>query len=96
MSDKFEFDLYYQNTRGLRGKIVHSLKNKFTLANYTCVSLSETWLNDNFSSSELFDETYNVFRADRTIEKYNTLRVNRPDLPADENIVGGGCLLALK
>lgn len=94
MNPKLNF--FYQNTRGLRGKIIHNLKQNITLANFDCISLTETWLNGNFESSEIFDETYNVFRADRSVEKYNTLKVNRPDLSHDTNVVGGGCLIALK
>lgn len=66
------------------------------MQNYDGVSVTESWLNENFSSSEIFDESYNVFRSDRTVEKYNLLKVNRPDLPPDENVLGGGCLIALK
>lgn len=96
MNLRRKLNTYYQNTRGLRGKIVKDFKNKFRLANYDCVAFTETWLNDDFFSSELFDDTYNVYRADRTVENYNILRVNRPDLPPDENIVGGGSLIALR
>lgn len=94
MSDNL--GLYYQNTRGLRGKIRFGLKNNFTLANHDCICLTETWLNDNINSNELFDDTYNVFRADRSVQNYNTLRTNRPNLQSDANIAGGGCLMALK
>lgn len=91
-----ELSCYYQNTRGLRGKIKDGIKNNITLANYDAVSLTETWLNDNFSSSELFDDSYNVFRADRSVDSYNRLRANRADLPEETNVFGGGCLIALK
>lgn len=77
--------LYYQNTRGIRTKIIRDLKTKFTLANYDCVALTETWLNGNFSSSEIFNETYNVFRSDRSVEKYNTLRINKPNISPGES-----------
>lgn len=43
------------------------------LANYDCLAFTETWLNDNFSSCELFDDSYSVFRSDRTVDKYNIL-----------------------
>lgn len=94
MVNKLKF--YYQNTRGLRGKIANNLKKNITLANYHCISLTETWLSDKFESSEIFNETYNVYRADRTVNKYNTLKINRPDLQPDDDVVGGGCLVALK
>lgn len=87
---------YYQNVRGLRGKIVHGIKSKFLIANYDFISLTETWLNSNFDSAEIFDDSYNIFRADRTVDKYNILKTNRPNLPIDEDVVGGGCLIALK
>lgn len=91
-----ELNFYYQNTRGLRGKIVKNLKHNITIADFDCISLTETWLNDSFNSSEIFNDTYNVFRADRTVAKYNTLKINRPDLQPENNVVGGGCLIALK
>lgn len=83
---------YYQNTRGLRTKIIQGLKNRFTLADYDCVCLTEIWLNDSFNSSEIFNETYNVFRADRTVDNYNKLRINRPNVSHDEDVVGGGAV----
>lgn len=86
----------YQNVRGLRGKIKRELKNKFTLANLDFFSLTETWLNDDFSSSELFNDTYNVFRCDRSVENYNRLRPNSTNRNHDDDIRGGGCLFALK
>jgi hypothetical protein len=94
MSNNLKF--YYQNTRGLRGKIVQNLKQNITIANYDCISLTETWLNGNIESSEIFNDTYNVYRADRSVEKYNTLKTNRPDLLPGDDVVGGGCLIALK
>lgn len=87
---------YYENVRGLRGKIKQGLKNKFTLAYYDLIAITETWLNDNFHSNEIFDSTFNVSRADRSVEKHNVLRANRPDLPLDTNVMGGGCLISLK
>lgn len=94
MSNELKF--YYQNTRGLRTKIIDSLRNKITLANYDCISFTETWLNDTHESNEIFNETYNVFRSDHTVEKYNRLRINRPDLRPEADVIGGGCLIALK
>lgn len=86
----------YQNVRGLRGKINRELKNKFTLANLDFIALTETWLNDDFSSSQLFDDTYNVFRSDRSVINYNLLRPNESNRNHNEDIRGGGCILALK
>lgn len=86
----------YQNVRSLRGKINRALKTKLTLENLDFVSMTETWLNDDFSSSELFDETYNVFRCDRSVERYNQLRPNESNRDLDDDIRGGGCLFAIK
>lgn len=86
---------YYQNVRGLRGKIKHGLKNTITLANFDFVGFTESWLNADFNSSEIFDETYNVFRSDRSVAKYNLLKGNLQH-DTDRDIKGGGCLLAIK
>lgn len=87
---------YYQNVRGLRSKIKHGLKNEITLANFDLVAFTETWLNTNFSSSEIFDESYNVFRSDRSAEKYNLLKRGVSCHNNADDIRGGGCLLAIK
>lgn len=47
------------------------------------IALTETWMNSDFSSSELFDETFVVYRNDRDPHRSNKTR-------------GGGCLIALK
>lgn len=39
---------------------------------------------------------YNVFRSDRTLDEFNTIRTDRPNLPSNSNITGGGCLNAIK
>lgn len=87
---------YYQNVRGLRTKIKYGLKNEIALANYDLIAFTETWLNANFSSSELFDDTYNVFRSDRSVDKYNLLKGNVAHRNVTNDIRGGGCLLAIK
>lgn len=86
----------YQNVRGLRGKIGRNLKTKFTLANLDFVALTETWLNNDFSSSQLFDDTYNTFRSDRSITNYNILKRNAINRGPNDDIRGGGCIFALK
>lgn len=93
MSNKLR--CFYQNVRGLRGKIKRGLKNEITLANFDLVSLTETWLNANFSSNEIFDDTYNVFRSDRTVENFNLLKRGIVH-QIDDDVRGGGCLLAIK
>lgn len=88
---------YYQNTRGLRGRIKRGIKVKFSEANYDCIALTESWLNKNINSNELFDgDIYNVFRADRTAEKYNILKSKQTNIPTDDDILGGGCVVALR
>lgn len=94
MSQKLKF--YYQNVRGLRSKIKYGLKNELTLANFDLVALTETWLNADFSSNELFDESYNVFRSDRSVERYNLLKGDVAHRDMTKDIRGGGCLLAIK
>lgn len=57
-------NMYIQNVRGMRTK-----SNKFycnsSSSDYNVISLTETWLNKDHSSSEFFDSTFNVFRKDR-------------------------------
>lgn len=59
-------EIFYQNSRGLKTKteIFYSnvLKN-----NYDVIVLTETWLNSNIFTSELFDSRYTVHRKDRVI-----------------------------
>lgn len=86
----------YQNVRGLRSKIKHGLKNEITLANFDLLAFTETWLNADFSSNELFDESYNVFRSDRSVEKYNLLKWDVVQRNLTGDIRGGSCLLAIK
>lgn len=87
--------LYYQNVKGLRSRIKHGLKSEITLANFDIVSITESWLNANFNSSEIFDETFIVFRSDRSVEKYNLLKGNS-NCNVTDDIRGGKCLLAIK
>ncbi|XP_055604965.1 uncharacterized protein LOC129753190 [Uranotaenia lowii] len=56
--------VYYQNVRGLRTKI-----DDFYLsareADYDVIVLTETWLNDEIFSQQLFGDVYDVYRNDR-------------------------------
>lgn len=91
MSTKFK--LLYQNTRGLRTKIGRGLREKISLPNYNLIALTETWLNDNFSSESIFDhDIYTVHRADRTSRTYT--RPNSSGQSNSEDLMGGGCLIA--
>ena len=56
--------VYYQNVRGLRTKI----KDLFLAAldaEYDIIVYTETWLNDEINSAQLFGEKYTVYRNDR-------------------------------
>lgn len=73
--------IYYQNIRGVNTKT--HIRSNFSAANYHMIALTETWIQDNFSSSEIFDESFVVHRSDR-----NLLMTNKKS--------GGGCLVAIK
>jgi hypothetical protein len=73
---------YYQNCRGLRTKLVNFNCNT-SCFNYVFISLTETWLTNNFHTSELGLSNYNIFRCDRSPK---TSSCNR----------GGGVLVAVR
>ncbi|XP_055589243.1 uncharacterized protein LOC129741528 [Uranotaenia lowii] len=56
--------LYYQNVRGLRTKI-DELFLAVSDPEYDVIVLTETWLNDEITSVQLFGHHYNVYRRDR-------------------------------
>lgn len=76
---KCELSIYYQNVRGLRTK-THTFYNNIISENYDIIALTETWLNNTFFDSELFDNRYSIIRYDRSSGKLR----------------GGGVLLAIK
>lgn len=91
MSEKIK--CFYQNTRGLRTKIARGLKNKIACTDYDVIALTETWLNDNIDSENIFDSgLYMVHRSDRSARTYT-----RPNnsISNNENFLGGGSLIAL-
>lgn len=59
-----KLSIYYQNVRGLRTKTHEFYRNLLTV-NFDIIVLTETWLNSNVFSSELFDERYVIYRRDR-------------------------------
>ncbi|XP_053691609.1 uncharacterized protein LOC128740122 [Sabethes cyaneus] len=62
--------LYYQNTRGLRSKVAEfSIAASASL--YDCIVLTESWLDPQICSSQLFGSEYNVFRTDRCLANSN-------------------------
>lgn len=75
-------NIYYQNVRGLRTKTNSFLRNVY-LNSYDIISLTETWLLNSISDSELFDARYLVWRRDR-------------DYARTGQSLGGGVLLAVR
>lgn len=82
---------FYQNTRGLRTKIILGLRNKITLANHDIIGLTETWLHDQIDSESIFNDSYVTYRADRTNRTYTT-----PNDRGNDNYLGDGALIAIK
>lgn len=74
--------VYYQNANGLKTKI-SDVRDKILGRLLDVIILCETWLNSNFFSEEIFDDSYTVYRLDRDLNS-----VNKKD--------GGGCLIAVK
>ena len=73
--------VYYQNTRGLRTK----LDDVYLAAldsDYDVYVFSETWLDEQINSVQLFGDHFNVYRRDRSIA--NSIRTR-----------GGGVLIAV-
>lgn len=75
-------NIYYQNVRGLKSKITQFYLSLIT-ADYDVICLTETWLNSDIHSHELFDDRYNVYRNDRNFDD-------------DHRRDGGGSLIAVK
>lgn len=89
-----KLNCFYQNTRGLRTKIAHGLKNRISCTNYDLIALTETWLNDKIESHEIFDGgLYTVHKSDRTARTYT--RPNNSNVTNNDNYMGGGCLIAV-
>lgn len=85
----------YQNTRGLRTKIAQGLKNRISNADKHIIALTETWLNSNFFSESIFDrDLFTVHRSDRTSRTYS--RPNGPQNIGNDDLMGGGCLIAIR
>ena len=79
--NKKNLKIYYQNIRGVNTKT--HIRSNFSVANFELIALTETWINSDFSSSEIFDESFVVHRNDR-------------DLSQSNKRGGGGCLIAIK
>lgn len=72
---------FYQNCRGLRTKL-NNFKCNVSSLNCDFIVLTETWLTDNFSNSELGLDSFNIFGYDRCSFTSNCLR-------------GGGVLISV-
>lgn len=77
-----KLNIYYQNVRGLRSKSTVFYRN-VCLNSYHLIVLTETWLLDGVSNSELFDDRYIVWRRDRNYSMTGQSR-------------GGGVLIAVR
>lgn len=73
--------IYYQNIRGVNTKT--HIRSNFSSAKYDLIALTKTWINSDFSSSELFNDSFVVHRSDRNLSLINKKG-------------GGGCLIAIK
>lgn len=78
-SDNSNLSVYYQNVRGLRTKT--NIRTNISACQHDIIIFTEHWLNENFFSSEYFDDNYSVERYDR--KSSNKER-------------GGGALVAIK
>lgn len=74
--------MYYQNVCGLRTK-TSDFYRSVCLNSYDVIAITETWLLESISDSELFDGRYLVFRRDRDYKKTQQEK-------------GGGVLLAVR
>ena len=75
--------VFYHNVGGLRSKI-SDFALKLVSMPYDVIVLAETWLNEDFLTSEIFDcNFYNVFRKDRCTKTTGLKR-------------GGGVLIAIR
>lgn len=87
--------ILYQNTRGLRSKIVSGIRNRISLADHDIFCLTETWLCDRFDSESIFDgDVYVTHRADRNERTYE--RPNNSGNSSTNELIGGGALIAIK
>ena len=73
---------YYQNVRGLNGKLREFVLN-VDASEFDVIALTETWLRDSVFDAEIFNNNYQVFRCDRSSSDSCKSR-------------GGGVLIAVK
>ena len=53
--------IYYQNVRGLNSK-THTFFSNYCDMSFNIIALTDTWLNDSVSDSELFPDLYSVVK----------------------------------
>lgn len=82
LSKLSKLKVYYQNVRGLKMK-TKIFRRNLLASSYDVIILCETWLRPDIFTSELFDDSYIVYRKDR-----NNAALGKGD--------GGGCLIAVK
>jgi len=61
-------NIYYQNVRGFRTKLVNLRSSLPLMLSYDILILTETWLISDISDSELGPFFFQIFRLDRNIE----------------------------
>jgi hypothetical protein len=59
------FNIFYQNVRDLRTKLIPLKTDFLTFGNYNIITLTETWLTPAISKSELSLYGYHIYRLDR-------------------------------
>lgn len=77
-----QFNLTYQNVRGLRTK-THTLTSNIANVDSDIICITESWLNDTVNDAELCSNEFQVFRRDRNYSACGTMR-------------GGGCLMFIR
>lgn len=85
----YTLNIYHQNVRGLRTKTLTFFRNLAKNDYYHIISLTETWLVSDISSSELFNDNYLIWRRDRATGQSRgggVLVAIRRDLIATENV----------
>ncbi|XP_055542939.1 uncharacterized protein LOC129728519 [Wyeomyia smithii] len=78
---ELQISLYYQNTGGINTSLA-DYQLACSDACYDIYAFTETWLNNNTLSHQLFNETYSVYRHDRSVLNSN-------------KSTGGGVLIAV-
>lgn len=82
MITKEELNIYYQNLNGVKTKL-NELNLNLSISNYDCIAFTETWLNNEYFDSEIFERKYTVYRKDRNLKQAGKMD-------------GGGIALAIK